>query len=82
MYYICKFSESWAIYDVNKNSSRPLDKSEIDCVKSLFPSLWIDNSKILVAIQVSTIQPNKLLNLPRPENNGSTKKQAETVSKS
>ena len=81
MYYICKFSESWAIYDVNKNNSRPLEKSEVDCIKNLFPSLLTDNSKILVAIQITTIQPNKLLNLPKPENNGVSKKPVEQVTK-
>ena len=81
MYYICKFSESWAIYDGNKKNSRPLDKSEIDCIKNLFPSLLNENSKILVALQISTIQPNKLLNLPKTENNGVSKKQVEAVIK-
>jgi len=25
MYYICKFSDSWSLYDSKKNISRPLD---------------------------------------------------------
>lgn len=62
MYYLCKFSETWSIYDATKNNSRNLEVSEITCLKTLFPGLLQEN-KILLAIQVTNINPNKLLQL-------------------
>jgi len=73
MYYICKFSDSWSIYDGLKNISRPLEPEEISTLKKLFPGLLNDNTKILNALKVENINPNKLLQLPMPEqmsNNG------------
>jgi hypothetical protein len=74
MYYICKFSDSWSIYDVTRNNSRQLENKEIECLKALFPSLLQDTNKILMAIQVSSISPTKLLQLPNPDHQGSVKK--------
>jgi len=74
MYYICKFSDSWSLYDGKKNISRQLNKEEVECMKNLFPGLYNDTGKILMAIQVSSINPNKLLQLPTPENQGVLKK--------
>ena len=70
MYYICKFSDTWSIYDGTRNNSRQLDSKEVECLRTLFPGLLLDASKILTAIQVSSISPNKLLQLPNPENQG------------
>jgi len=78
MYYLCKFGDSWSVYDNNKNASRNLQKNEIEILKELFPGLISDNAKILIAIQVNSIQPNKLLSLQNGEKNGKIKKQAET----
>jgi hypothetical protein len=74
MYYICKFSSSWSVYDGKRNVSRPLEKTEIECLENLFPELLKNETKILTALQISSIQPNKLLNLPMPEKNGIVKK--------
>jgi hypothetical protein len=60
MYYICRFSDSWSLYDGKRNSSRPLTKEEVECLKSLFPGLAMETSKILTAIQVSSVKPAKL----------------------
>jgi hypothetical protein len=79
MYYICKFSDSWSLYDGTKKSSRLLEKAEIDCVKNLFPSLLNDNGKILTAVQITSIQPNKLVNLSDSGKKELSKKQAETA---
>jgi hypothetical protein len=81
MYYICKFSDSWSVYDGKKNISRPLEKNEIDCLKNLFPALLDDNSKILTAIQINSIQPNKLVQLPMPGKQGTIKKLTDNSSK-
>lgn len=67
MYYICKFSDSWSLYDGKRNSSRQLNKEEIECLRGLFPGLLQETGKILMALQISSINPNKLLNLPGPE---------------
>ena len=74
MYYICKFSDSWSLFDVKANKSHILEKNEIDCLNKLFPALLKDNGKMLLALQISNIQPNKLVNLPGPQQNGSVKK--------
>ncbi len=74
MYYICKFSESWSIYDGTRNNSRQLDSKEVECLKTLFPGLLQDAGKILTAIQISSISPNRLLQLPNPESQGLGKK--------
>jgi hypothetical protein len=79
MYYICKFSDSWSLYDGNKNSSRLLEKTEVDCVKTLFPALLNDNGKILTAVQITSIQPNKLVNLSDTGKKEVSKKQSETA---
>ncbi len=60
MYYICKFSDTWSLYDGTKQTSRSLDTEEISGLKKLFPQLLKEN-KILTALQISTINPNKLL---------------------
>jgi len=67
MYFICKFSDSWSIYDRKKNSSRPLIREEIDCLKNLFPALTNETGKILMAIQVSAVKPGKLDQLTNTE---------------
>jgi hypothetical protein len=77
MYYICKFSDSWSLYDGIKKVSKPLEKTEIDCLKNLFPALLNDPGKILLAVQVNSIQPNKLMNLGNADKNGSGKKAKE-----
>lgn len=81
MYYICKFSDSWSLYDEKKNTSRLLERSEIDCLKNLFPALLNDAGKILTAVQITSIQPNKLMKLSNPETNGKIKKLPDTLSK-
>jgi len=63
MYYICKFSENWSVYDATRHNSRNLEPAEVSCLKSLFPGLLNEN-KILTALQISLINPNKLLQLP------------------
>lgn len=74
MYYICKFSDSWSLYDGKRNNSRQLNKEEIECLRGLFPGLLQETGKILMALQVSSINPNKLLNLPGPEKQSTGKK--------
>ncbi|BAV04462.1 hypothetical protein SAMN05421788_110195 [Filimonas lacunae] len=70
MYYICKFSESWSLYDSSKSSSRPLEKEEITILKKLFPAVLSNN--VLQAVAISSIQPNKLMNLPMKPNTSNT----------
>jgi hypothetical protein len=74
MYYICKFSDTWSIYDGIRSNSRQLESKEVECLKTLFPGLLLDANKILTAIQVSSISPNKLLQLPTPVNQAVVKK--------
>lgn len=64
MYYICRFSNNWSVYDARKNTSRQLEPEEITCLQKLFGPLVNDQTKILTAIKVESISPNKLLQLP------------------
>ncbi|GEP97709.1 hypothetical protein CCY01nite_39690 [Chitinophaga cymbidii] len=73
MYYICKFSDTWSLYDASRQLSRSLDADEVNSLKKLFPQLLKDN-KILTALQISTINPNKLLQLPSIDPNPAVKK--------
>ena len=61
MYYICKFSDSWSIYDENKESSRLLQKNEVELMENLCPALFLEKSSILTAIEIIPIPPNKLM---------------------
>ena len=81
MYYICKFSGTWSLYDSDKRSSRLLETAEVDCLKNLFSGLVGDASKILVALQVSSIQPNKLVQLTSAAEQSPSKKKADSTVK-
>lgn len=70
MYYLCKFSDSWSVYDAKANSSRQLKAEEIESLKNVFPSLFSNSNKILAALKVEPINPNKLLQLSLPEKGG------------
>lgn len=73
MYYLCKFSHSWAVYDEKSNSSRQLKNTEVESLMAIFPSLFQTDNKILAAIKIESIAPNKLLKLTFPETaNGTT----------
>lgn len=64
MFYICRFSDNWSLYDTKTNKSRPLTVEETELLKKMFGTLLNDNTKILSAVKVETIAPNKLLQLP------------------
>ncbi|MEO8173047.1 MAG: hypothetical protein ABI581_08185 [Sediminibacterium sp.] len=63
VFYICRFSDNWSIYDTATNKSRPLDTEEMELLKKLFGGLLNDTGKILSAVKVEAISPNKLLAL-------------------
>lgn len=64
MFYICRFSDNWSIYDVHAQRSRPLNPDEVAALSKMFGSLFADQTKILSAVKVESIAPNKLLSLP------------------
>jgi hypothetical protein len=64
MFYICRFSDTWSLYDTKTNKSRPLSVEETELLKKLFGTILNDNTKILSAVKVEPIAPNKLLQLP------------------
>ena len=70
MYYLCKFSDSWSVYDAKSNSSRQLKSEEVESLKTIFPALLNNGNKILTAIKIEAINPNKLLQLTLPEKGG------------
>lgn len=73
MYYICKFSDTWSVYDTEKRTSRSMEPAEVNALKSLFPSL-VDESRVLTALQVSSVNPSKLLHLSANGVQGVSKK--------
>lgn len=62
IYYVCKLFDSWTLYDGTKKASRPLTKDELDCLRLLFPTLTTDTGP-LIAIQVTAVKPQKLMQL-------------------
>ena len=64
MFYICRFSDNWSLYDTKTNKSRPLTLEETELLNKIFGTLLNDSSKILSAVKVESISPNKLLQLP------------------
>lgn len=72
MYYLCKFSDTWSVFDAKANSSRQLKTEEIEALKAIFPALFSNGNKILAAIKVESINPNKLLQLSLPEKNSNS----------
>jgi hypothetical protein len=64
MFYICRFSENWTIYDTATNKSQPLQKEEVDTMKKLFGGLLNDTGKLFSAVKVEAISLNKLQALP------------------
>ena len=73
MYYILKLSESWTLFDSNKQTSRAIDKTEIESLKNLFPGL-INENQILSTLSISNIPPNKLTKLTANEKSKVAKK--------
>lgn len=63
MYYLCKVFDNWTLYDPESKVSRQLSRQEVEMMKSLFPALFKDSGKMLEAVQVNTIHPNKLMHL-------------------
>lgn len=63
MYYICRFSDNWLLYDTAQNKSRPLEKEEMDLLQKLFGALLNDTGKLMSAVKVETLPPNKLLSI-------------------
>lgn len=64
MYYICRFSDNWTLYNTETNKSRQLTMDEVALLQGLFSGLLNDQSKIFSAVKVEAISPNKLLALP------------------
>ena len=82
MYYICKFSGTWSLYDAEKFSSKLLDPTEVQLLKTMFPGLLGDNSKILTAVQIAAISPTKLLQLQDGIPDANNKKNGEQSARS
>jgi hypothetical protein len=64
MFYICRISDNWTIYDTTTNKSLPLQKEEVAVMQKLFGALLNDESKLVSAVKVETISLNKLQSLP------------------
>jgi hypothetical protein len=64
MFYICRFSDNWTIYDTTTNKSQPLQKEEVAVMQKLFGELLSDSNKLFSAVKVETISLNKLQSLP------------------
>ena len=73
MYYICKFAGTWAVFDSTKNSSRLLESAEVDCLKTLFPAVLKESTKLMESFQISPIAPTKLPELPVADPANSTR---------
>jgi len=81
MYYICKFSDSWSIYDENKGGSRLMKKEEVEVLENLCPSLFVESNSILTAIEIVPIQANKLMKKTAGKKTAIVKKAQDPISK-
>lgn len=63
MYYVLKLANAWELYDEESGESRPIDKNLVETLKRLFPRCIQDN-KMFQGIQVITVPPQKLANIP------------------
>jgi hypothetical protein len=81
MYYICKVFGTWTLFDGLKNTNRLLETQDVDCLKHLFPGLVGDSSKILLALQINAISPNRLQQLTTTEKLPGAKKPREAPGK-
>lgn len=73
MYYICKLSDSWSLLDSQRSTSRFLEKSEVEALRKIFPRLFEEDT-ILSYIEVSSVHPNKLMKMTKPNDKRSEKK--------
>lgn len=65
MYNVFLFLDSWILYDVAAKVKKPLTVAQANLLKELFPLLFLEN-KVLNAIQISNVNPNKLQIGPEP----------------
>lgn len=65
MYNVFLFMDSWILFDATNKTRKSLTPNQANLLKELFPLLFSEN-KVLNAIQVSTVNPNKLQIGPEP----------------
>lgn len=61
MYIIQKFSDTWSLLNIENGTSRQFDKTEIEFLQKMFPSLFAD--KVLTYVEIQSIPPHKLMKL-------------------
>jgi hypothetical protein len=59
MYYICKFSGTWLVYDAGSHLSKVLPPPQVETVRELFPAA-IKEAAVLDALIVAPISASKL----------------------
>ncbi|TDW97065.1 hypothetical protein [Dinghuibacter silviterrae] len=64
MYYVIKVANNWTLVDATNGNSTKLDPPQVDCLSILFPRLLTDTSTVVTGVQVSLLQPNKMMQLP------------------
>jgi hypothetical protein len=59
MYNVFLFMDSWILYDASNKVKKTLSPTQANLLKELFPLLFAEN-RVLSAIQISNVNPNKL----------------------
>lgn len=65
MYNVFLFMDSWILFDATNKTKKSLSPAQANLLKELFPLLFVEN-KVLNAIQVSNVNPNRLQIGPEP----------------
>jgi hypothetical protein len=60
MYFVCKFFETWTLYEKTNDTSRLVTPAEMQSLRTLFPSLLGGQADLLMALQVTSHPFNKL----------------------
>jgi hypothetical protein len=63
MYYICKFSGTWLVYDGNTHLSKVLPPAQVETIRQLFPAA-LKESAVLDALMLAPISASKLQQPP------------------
>jgi hypothetical protein len=63
MYYICKFSGTWLIYDGNAHTSSVLPPPQVETIRQLFPAA-LKETAVLDAVMLAPIPASRLQQTP------------------
>lgn len=76
MFYIINLSDSLILLNAETKTTRILDGNEADCLKRIFPDLFLEDT-VLSTVSVNSISPQKLAKYMALAKNATNKKVTE-----